>query len=128
LQQSSRGGGEQDEAAERAGREGEHERDDEANGQDGKTQTHLEDDTPMELTKPTLIDNWGAVLTKAWSLRWWALSTLLMLGELVLPAIPGVPPKTALVLATLAAVCGMAARLLTQLGLTNTEDDHGADT
>lgn len=65
-----------------------------------------------------LVDNAGAILTKAWSMKFWAISSLLMLLELMVPLLePQVPHNAFLVLSFLAGIAGMAARLIAQLGL-----------
>jgi hypothetical protein len=66
----------------------------------------------------TLIENARDVLLKAWSMRLWALSTLLMVVEFTLPMFESqVPPRTFMVLSFIAGIAGMGARLMQQLGL-----------
>jgi hypothetical protein len=72
----------------------------------------------------TLIHNFRDVLLKAWSMRLWALSTLLMVVEFALPLFESqVPPRVFMVLSFLAGIAGMGARLMQQLGLTDPPKD-----
>ena len=69
----------------------------------------------------TLIDNWQAILTRAWSVRWIIAAALLSALEVALPPLREaleplglLPPGTFAVLAALASCGAVVARVLAQ--------------
>lgn len=67
--------------------------------------------------------NWKAILGKAWSVRFMAASAVFGSLEQVVPAFDGLlPPKTFAVLSIVAALAGILARVIQQMGLTDAPD------
>lgn len=68
-----------------------------------------------------LVENWRGIAFKAWSMRLWALGTVLGFMEQLLPALPyldGVlPPKTLAVLSIVCGAAGLVARVIDQPSL-----------
>lgn len=73
-----------------------------------------------------LVDNWRAVLLRAWSVRFMALAFLvLLLGEMA-PALgdwlPGLDPRAASLLAAVLTVLGILARPVLQKSVSGGDD------
>ena len=76
----------------------------------------------------TRLPNWKELVTKAWSMRWWAASVILSGLESAFQYFDGlalgVPPGLFAMLGTIAGIAGMYARTLVQPTLTQpTEND-----
>jgi hypothetical protein len=71
------------------------------------------------------VHNARDILLKAWSMKFWAASIAFGAIELAVPFLDGkVAPKTFAVLSIMAGICGMVARLLQQLGLSELPKDQ----
>lgn len=66
----------------------------------------------------SLTPNWRELLLKAWSMKFWTLSVILGMFEMAVPYLDGkISPHTFTVLAALAGLAGMVARLIQQFNL-----------
>jgi len=79
----------------------------------------------MSDKKTRVLPEWRRLLTRAWSMRLWALSVILGSLELALPLVQDVvPPKAFAALALVAGIAGMVARVIPQPDLHG--DEHAA--